>query len=141
MSSSRGGGGGGGGGSEIQLSVRIRPGPSPAVDVSPTDGKVVVSPTGESFGYPSHVVKGNDQRVAFEALGSILLRRAREGFNCTLLAYGQTGSGKTHTMFGPPGCLTEAAVQLASSGGGGAGAVPDTWQGSETKKEKKEKKK
>jgi hypothetical protein len=35
-------------------------------------------------------------------------------------------SGKTHTMFGPPGCLTEAAVQLA---GGGSGSIPESWVG------------
>jgi hypothetical protein len=86
---------GAGGSSEIQLSVRIRPGPSPAVDVA-RDGKVTVgvsSSGGESFGYPSHVVKGSDQRVAFEALASILISRAKDGYNCTLMAYGQTGSG------------------------------------------------
>ena len=33
----------------------------------------------------------------------------------------QTGSGKTHTVFGPPGCLTEAAVASA------AGGVPREW--------------
>ena len=48
--------------------------------------------------------------------------RAKEGYNCTIMAYGQTGSGKTHTMFGPPGCLTEAAVDAAGDGG-----IPDTW--------------
>ena len=40
------------------------------------------------------------------------------------MAYWQTGSGKTHTMFGPPGCLTEASVQQASERGGG---VPESW--------------
>ncbi|CAK9109953.1 unnamed protein product, partial [Durusdinium trenchii] len=29
------------------------------------------------------------------------------GFSAIVLAYGQTGSGKTHTIFGPPGVLTE----------------------------------
>ena len=32
-----------------------------------------------------------------------------------------TGSGKTHTIFGPPGCLTEAAVA------GAVGAAPEEW--------------
>ena len=46
---------------------------------------------------------------------------ALKGHNVTVLAYGQTGSGKTHTMFGPPGCLTEAAVEAAG------GEIPDKW--------------
>ena len=118
---------------EIQLSVRIRPifvsaGQDvrrPAVDVT-SHGEVVVR--GEKreeqagFGYPSHVVKGSDQALAFEALASNLIERVRDGYNCTLMAYGQTGSGKTHTMFGPPGCLTENAVRQA-----GSSSIPDTW--------------
>ena len=36
------------------------------------------------------------------------------------MAYGQTGSGKTHTMFGPPGCLTEASIAAA-------GGIPPDW--------------
>jgi hypothetical protein len=77
---------------EIQLSVRIRPSQDhhPAVDVS-HDGRVAVLPAGESFGYPSNVVKGSDQGVAFRALASVLIERASAGFNCTLMAYGQTG--------------------------------------------------
>lgn len=107
---------------EIQLSVRIRPckEPSSAVDVA-LDGKLVVSPSGDSFSYPSHVVKGSDQAVAFDALASVLIDRARAGFNCTLMAYGQTGSGKTYTMFGPAGCLTEASVQQARN------SIPESW--------------
>ena len=56
-----------------------------------------------------------------DALASRLVSRAQEGYSCTLMAYGQTGSGKTHTMFGPPGCLTEASV--AAAGGG----IPADW--------------
>ena len=75
--------------SEIQLSVRIRPAAhatSPCVDVfdgsSPSkwktpSPKVVVLPSKESFDYPSHVVKGSDQVLAFEALSSKLMDRAR----------------------------------------------------------------
>ena len=93
--------------SEINLSVRIRPSKwSPSVDVvdgsSPSQWKtsspaVVVFPNKEAFHYPSHVVKGSDQVVAFNALASKLIERACAGYNCTLMAYGQTGSGKTHT--------------------------------------------
>lgn len=86
------------------------------------NGKVVVSPSGESFSYPSNVVKGSNQSVAFDALASVLIIRAQAGFNCTLMAYGQTGSGKTHTMFGPPGCLTESSVTQHGSEG-----VPEDW--------------
>ncbi|KAK3282307.1 hypothetical protein CYMTET_9950 [Cymbomonas tetramitiformis] len=116
---------------DIQITVRVRPGPHSVIDVA-KDGKVMVFPSGESFGYPSHVVMGSDQRVAYEALASKLIDRVRDGFNCTLMAYGQTGSGKTHTMFGPPGCLTEAAVHQRREDGPAAAAgedvaVPETW--------------
>lgn len=45
------------------------------------------------------------------------------------MAYGQTGSGKTHTMFGPPGCLTEASVAAhrRSCGGVDDGSAPESW--------------
>ena len=82
--------GGGGSTAEIELSVRIRPGAASAVDVSET-GTVHVG--GESFEYQSSVVRGSDQVVAFDALASRLIRRAQEGYSCTLMAYGQTGSG------------------------------------------------
>ena len=75
--------------SEIMVSVRIRPGPSPVVGIE--NGKVAVP--GKLFGFPSHIVKGSDQGVAFRHLASVLIARAKEGYNCTLMAYGQTGSG------------------------------------------------
>ena len=115
---SGGGKRGGGGVVDIELAVRIRPGPEPAVRVG-AGGAVQVQE--ESFGYQSSVVCGSDQTVAFDALASRLVRRAQEGYSCTLMAYGQTGSGKTHTMFGPTGCLTEASV--AAAGGG----IPPDW--------------
>ena len=62
------------------------------------------------FHYPSSVVVGSDQAVAYDALCAPLVKRALAGYDCTLVAYGQTGSGKTHTMFGPAGCLVEAEV-------------------------------
>lgn len=46
-------------------------------------------------------------------------------YNCVFLAYGQTGSGKTHTIFGPPGVLTEA--ELSAYAGGAAQQPPPTW--------------
>eukprot|EP00605_Chrysophyceae_sp_TOSAG23-4_P001683 GSChrysophyteH1.ASY1.ANO1.1849.1 assembled CDS len=90
---------------EIQLSVRVRPLLSPGSSSSSIcvgrDGKVTVQRS--EFSYPSHVVMGSDQVVAFDNLASLLIDRVSAGYNCTLMAYGQTGSGKTYTMFGPPG--------------------------------------
>lgn len=80
-----------------------------------------VQVAGESFTMQSSVVRGSDQVTAFDALASRLVSRAQEGYSCTMMAYGQTGSGKTHTMFGPPGCLTEASVAAAG------GAIPSDW--------------
>jgi len=107
---------------EIQLSVRLRPvaneAQKPAVAVN-KGGEVKVG--SETFSFHHNVLTGSDQALAFEALAARLLQRATEGYHCTLMAYGQTGSGKTHTMFGPPGCLTEAAVKAAG------GEIPDKW--------------
>eukprot|EP00928_Gymnodinium_smaydae_P086221 TRINITY_DN7013_c0_g1_i1.p1 TRINITY_DN7013_c0_g1~~TRINITY_DN7013_c0_g1_i1.p1 ORF type:complete len:551 (-),score=81.21 TRINITY_DN7013_c0_g1_i1:413-1834(-) len=41
------------------------------------------------------------------------------GIDVCMLAYGQTGSGKTHTMLGPPGVLTDRAIE--------GGGVPSEW--------------
>jgi len=76
---------------------------------------------GKSFTFPASVIQGSDQPVAHDALTTSLLIRLQEGYSCSLLAYGQTGSGKTHTMFGPPGSLTE--VTLAETGG----EAPAAW--------------
>ena len=61
------------------------------------------------------VVTGSDQTEAFATIASPLLARLHDGYSCTLLAYGQTGSGKTHTMFGPPGALTEESGRISGS--------------------------
>ena len=57
------------------------------------------------------VVFGPDvtQEVVIERVLESQLERflLEPGFNAIVLAYGQTGSGKTHTIFGPPGVLTE----------------------------------
>ena len=84
---------------DIQLSVRVRPaaeGEEPAVAVD-EHGVVSVGTGGsETFSFPHSVVGGSDQTVAFEALASRLLERAKEGYNCTIMAYGQTGLYKSH---------------------------------------------
>ena len=98
---------------EIRMSVRVRPTPPGdprAVNLDPRTGALALT-TGEIFDYPSSVVVGSDQDVAYDALCAPLVRHALTGYDCTLVAYGQTGSGKTHTMFGPPGCLVEARVR------------------------------
>jgi len=95
------------------MSVRVRPtkpGDPTAVTPDPKTGALALA-TGDVFQYPSSVVVGSDQDLAYAALCAPLVRHALTGYDCTLVAYGQTGSGKTHTMFGPPGCLVEARVR------------------------------
>ena len=94
------------------VAVRIRPptgqlgGGGQGVEI--VGGNVEVG--GVSFAYADAVIQGSDQGVAFASLATSMLRQLDEGYSVTLLAYGQTGSGKTHTMFGPPGSLSEAAL-------------------------------
>jgi hypothetical protein len=76
---------------------------------------------GVSFAYADAVIQGSDQGVAFASLATSMLRQLEEGYSVTLLAYGQTGSGKTHTMFGPPGSLSEAALASRRREGKGGG--------------------
>ena len=96
---------------EIRMSVRVRPTVDPcAVNLDPRTGALNLT-TGDVFDYPTSVVVGSDQDVAYAELCAPLVRHALTGYDCTLVAYGQTGSGKTHTMFGPPGCLVEARVR------------------------------
>ena len=98
---------------EIRMSVRVRPtkpGDPCAVTTDPRTGALALA-SGDVFQYPSSVVVGSDQDLAYDALCAPLVRHALTGYDCTLVAYGQTGSGKTHTMFGPPGCLVEARVR------------------------------
>ena len=55
-------------------------------------------------------------------LSDIIRQRSFPRYSGAILCYGQTGSGKTHTMFGPPGSLTEASLAAST-----AGAAPSTW--------------
>ena len=105
----------------ISVSVRLRP-PAPGCEPPriSADARGVVTEN-KVFGAVENVVTGSDQEDAYQSIASPLLARLADGYSCTLLAYGQTGSGKTHTMFGPPGCLTEANVTES------AGAPPSTW--------------
>ena len=106
----------------ISVSVRIRP---PALGCEPprisADARGVVTER-KVFASVDRVVTGTDQEQAYQAIACPLLAQLRAGYSCTLLAYGQTGSGKTHTMFGPPGCLTEASLN-----GSPVGAAPPAW--------------
>eukprot|EP00927_Polykrikos_kofoidii_P076446 TRINITY_DN73549_c0_g1_i1.p1 TRINITY_DN73549_c0_g1~~TRINITY_DN73549_c0_g1_i1.p1 ORF type:complete len:554 (+),score=74.30 TRINITY_DN73549_c0_g1_i1:236-1897(+) len=105
----------------ISVSVRLRPlqpGSEPARISADARGVVTEQKVFEAV---ENVVTGSDQEQAYQAIAYPLLARLRDGYSCTLLAYGQTGSGKTHTMFGPPGCLTEASLTES------AGAIPPTW--------------
>lgn len=105
----------------VQVSVRLRPA-APGSEPSriSIDARGVITEK-KVFQAVDNVIAGSDQQEAYLAIASPLLAQLHDGYSCTLLAYGQTGSGKTHTMFGPPGCLTEAS--LANS----AGAAPPTW--------------
>lgn len=97
----------------IELSVRLRPlftDEKPVISVK--DGRKIVIQD-KSFKYPSHIIEGKDQEIAYKALGERLVNALFEGYNCSLLAYGQTGSGKTYSMLGPPGSLTESALEQA----------------------------
>ena len=98
----------------INLSIRLRPPQTPDPAIRLGQGGTVLA-GGRDYAFASSVIAGFDQVAAFEALAAPLISALQRGYSCTLLAYGQTGSGKTHTMFGPPGCLTEAA--LAQAGG------------------------
>ena len=110
-----------GGAQCLEVSVRLRP----AVEAS--ESAVAVSEHGgirigaKAFEVFAAVVQGSDQQVAYERLARPLLEKLRAGYSCTFLAYGQTGSGKTHTVFGPTGSLTEAAVATAKGG------IPPEW--------------
>ena len=111
--------------SDIQVHVRVRPlmsptagGPS-SLDVT-SQGDIVAG--GRPFQYPSSIVQGSSQKIAYDSIAPRLLARLQDGYSVTLLAYGQTGSGKTYTMFGPAGSLSETALEQA-----GANVVPEAW--------------
>ena len=104
----------------VSVSVRIRPPSGPAGVTAGERGLTLRN--GISFDYPAAVIQGSDQGEAMECLAGRLVRKFCDGgLNCTLMAYGQTGSGKTHTMFGPPGSLTETALKEAG------GSIPKLW--------------
>ena len=103
----------------ISVSVRVKPASAECSPTISADSRGIV--VKQKVFTPEAVITGCDQAEAFAAIASPLLARLRDGYSCTLLAYGQTGSGKTHTMFGPPGALTEAS--LAAS----ADACPPDW--------------
>ena len=105
----------------VAVSVRLKPASTAPGAAPPTVTATARGVTMMQKVYEAAVVTGSDQAAAFDAIAAPLLAWLRDGYSCTLLAYGQTGSGKTHTMFGPPGALTEAS--LAEAGG----ACPPAW--------------
>ena len=110
---------------KIAVAVRVRPSSGPStllVDARLAGGRPDEVRVGtRAFRNWSSVVTGSDQQRAFDQLCTPLLRQLADGYAITFLAYGQTGSGKTHTIFGPPGSLTQES--LAQAGGG----VPPAW--------------
>ena len=104
----------------IDVSVRIKPTGTDRSAVNVNNNKVQVG--GKQFSYPKAVICGSNQTIAYNAIAKRLLNKLDEGYSVTLLAYGQTGSGKTHTMFGPPGSLTERSLTTV-----GTGQAPEQW--------------
>ena len=103
---------------EVSVSVRLRPQMTPgALGALVEPGGTLVVGKKQFGGFVQTVVTGSDQSTAYEAIASPLMRQLHAGYSCTLLAYGQTGSGKTHTIFGPPGSLTEASLANVGSDG------------------------
>merc|ERR1711957_1074711 len=94
----------------ISVSIRIRPSHKGALNVAKNGQSVHCKGTNQNFAYMCDIITGSDQVYAFDKLCGDLLNKLDQGYSCTLLAYGQTGSGKTHTMFGAPGCLSEASL-------------------------------
>ena len=113
----------------ILVSVRVKP-PSTRSCVTATPGQegslIVEGRNGEAVldGFAS-ITGGSDQMEAYDAVAGPLVDRVMEGYSCTLMAYGQTGSGKTHTIFGPPGCLTEATLEHSANND--ARSAPTDW--------------
>ena len=113
----------------ILVSVRVKP-PSTRSCVTATPGQegslIVEGRNGEAVldGFAS-ITGGSDQMEAYDAVAGPLVDRVMEGYSCTLMAYGQTGSGKTHTIFGPPGCLTEATLERSANND--ARSAPPDW--------------
>lgn len=65
------------------------------------------------FSYNVVFEPGATQEDVFQFSGiKRLVEMAVEGFSTTVFCYGQTGSGKTHTLTGPPGLVSNAAVLL-----------------------------
>ena len=117
----------------VIVSVRIRPPPKSTsrvcIEASP-EGILLEGKEGDVStldGYNSIVGSDCDQIATYDAIAEPLMARLADGYSCTLIAYGQTGSGKTHTIFGPPGVLTEAALTNDGDGTQGAASAPTDW--------------
>ena len=67
----------------------------------------------KSYSYPKMVVPPDmSQESLFNEFMPDCIDGLFDGYNANIIAYGQTGSGKTYTVFGPPGCMANAAKGL-----------------------------
>ena len=123
----------------VSVSARIKPLSTKEPPTPPSLGLIekdkwtsnritVTIPTGavKRFDFCDSVIRPmDDQATTFKmVLKPALLGAFLDGFDCTLFAYGQTGSGKTHTMFGPTGSFSEAAMNTGEKDDLG---TPSTW--------------
>ena len=115
------------------LSTKEPPTPLPSLGLIEKDkctsNRIAVTiPTGavKRFNFCDSVIRPmDDQATTFKmVLKPALLGAFLDGFDCALFAYGQTGSGKTHTMFGPTGSFSEAAMNTGEKDDLG---TPSTW--------------
>eukprot|EP00736_Rhodelphis_marinus_P009297 Rmarinus@m.14750 len=96
----------------VTVGVRCRPlteketSSHPVVVVA--QNTVTVNPTGgsgpeRSFSFDYSYGPDTTQEQIYQDIGSVVMRKALDGYNGTIFVYGQTGAGKTHTMMGTEG--------------------------------------
>ena len=96
------GAGGGGGEKSSKTGVSV---------IEYTNSNVTVDK--KCYSYPKMVVPPDmSQESLFNEFMPDCIDGLFDGYNANIIAYGQTGSGKTYTVFGPPGCMANAAKGL-----------------------------
>ena len=90
------------------------------LSLNPAGSEVTVGSLGKRFTYDALFDGHAGNEDVFRAAALPLLDSVLQGYHGTILAYGQTGSGKTHTMMGPDGARSAAALD----DGPHAGLVP-----------------